>query len=70
MQKVQSSNIYEIGWDDGVLKIRFRNKDGGPGALYHYHDVPEHVYTDLMGAESYGKHFLANIRHLYKGIKQ
>lgn len=64
MKEVRSSNIHSIDHQNGTLMIRFCNKDGTLGNLYHYADVPEQVHADLMAA------FLAHIRDNFKGVKQ
>ncbi len=70
MKEVKSSQIHSIGYENGMMMIRFNGKGGVPGPLYHYADVPKKVYDDLMAADSHGKHFLAHIRNSYKGVKQ
>lgn len=64
MKKVKSSNISHIGYDSKVLSIKFNNGD-----TYHYADIPESTYNDLMNAESIGTHFISKIKSIYKGIK-
>lgn len=54
MQKVESSNIEAIGYDAGKKELRVQFPRG---ATYAYFDVPEHVFTELMAAESKGRHF-------------
>lgn len=64
-------NIHAIGWTaEHGLKITFKGKDGKPTSTYHYADAPESVHTELMAADSHGKHFLAHIRNAYTGVKQ
>lgn len=60
--KVNSSNIVSIGHDTKkkILQVEFKN-----GNVYEYRNVPEDVYLDLMGAESVGSYFNANIRMDY-----
>ena len=57
MHKVNSSNIHSIGYDSGVLHIRFANN-----TTYTYHDVPQHIYDGLRQAESKMKYLNANIK--------
>jgi KTSC domain len=47
---VTSSNVASLGWHDETLEVEFRS-----GHIYEYHDVPEAVYTTLLGADSIGK---------------
>jgi hypothetical protein len=43
-----------------VLTIRFQS-----GRIYHYYDVPDTVYRDLMAAASKGQYFNRHIRDRY-----
>jgi len=66
MTPVESSNIAAIGFeptgdDKGTLTVQFRN-----GTSYAYGDVPTAKHTELMEAESVGRHFNANIRGEYE----
>ena len=60
MQPVSSSNIAAIGYENGILHIRFHS-----GGLYEYSDVPESVYRGLMSACSHGQFFHAHIKSNY-----
>lgn len=60
MQPVSSSNIAAIGYENGILHIRFNS-----GGLYEYSDVPESVYRGLMSASSHGQYFHAYIKNNY-----
>lgn len=64
MQKVISSTIAEVGYDLGMLVIKFKN-----GVAYAFNDVPEKVYKDFIAAPSKGKYFAANIRGKYATMK-
>lgn len=59
---VNSSNIGSVGYDSGsdTLEIEFIN-----GGTYQYSGVPEGVYEGMMGADSKGKYFHANINKKY-----
>lgn len=61
MIEVSSSDIYSVGYENGILYICF-NK----GGIYAYHDVPQNVYFDLIHAPSKGKFFHQNIKKNYK----
>ena len=63
MTPVNSSNLSAVGYENGILYIRFHG-----GQMYCYYGVPEFVYEELMSAPSHGKYFAANIR-MYIGIK-
>ena len=58
---VNSSNIKEIGWENGVLEVQF-NK----GTVYQYFKVPENVFNDLMKASSIGGFFYKFIAKGYE----
>jgi len=59
---VSSSTINSIGYDPDSrgLEIEFTR-----GAVYVYHEVPQHEYENLMVSESIGRYFNANIRDNY-----
>lgn len=57
---VTSSNISEIGFQDGTLEVLFMN-----GSVYQYDDVPFEAYSALIDADSVGSHFFKNIRDQY-----
>jgi len=56
---VRSSSVAQVGYakTSATLAIRFHN-----GAEYHYFDVPEHKYRELLVAPSVGGHFHDEIR--------
>jgi len=59
---VNSSNVSSVGYDANsqTLEIEFNN-----GGVYQYSGVPESVYEGMIGAESKGKYFHANIKNTY-----
>lgn len=57
---VSSSNLAAVGYENGVLYIRFHS-----GGLYAYSHVPEQVYLDLMHASSLGSYFHTHIKDIY-----
>jgi len=63
---VESSNIESIGYDSEsqTLEIEFLN-----GSLYQYFDVPQHIYDEMMSADSQGKYLAANIKGHYRYSK-
>ncbi len=63
---VTSSMIASVGYEDesGTLEIEF-NK----GGVYQYAGVQRGEYDGLMGAESHGKYFLANVKNRYPTTK-
>ena len=63
--KVESSQIDSVGFGDGsygpeTLGVRFKSKSGI--TEYHYHGVSSRMHQAMMGAESIGKYFGANIK--------
>ncbi|URN84003.1 KTSC domain-containing protein [Acetobacterium wieringae] len=64
MQPVSSSNISSIGYENGILYIRFH-----AGGLYSYSGVPESVYNSLMSASSHGGYLAAHIKGVYPYTK-
>ena len=58
---VSSSNLAAVGYENGVLQIRFQS-----GRAYAYFDVPEQVYSELMRASSHGSYFNAHIKDVYR----
>ena len=63
---VNSSNVSSVGYDadSQTLEIEFNN-----GGVYQYSGVPESVYQGMMGADSKGKYFHANIKNTYSYSK-
>jgi hypothetical protein len=64
MQKVASSNISEVGWENSILYVQFSN------ALYSYKAVPENVYTRFLTAQSKGSFFAKEIKGKYEFTKE
>lgn len=65
-QSVTSSNIASIGYDadSQTLEIEFLN-----GGVYQYFDVPQHVYEEIMSANSHGQYLAQNIKGIYRYSK-
>lgn len=59
MKSVKSSNISAIGFSPETkeLHVAFTN-----GTRYVYHDVDADKHTELMSADSVGRHFNAHIK--------
>jgi len=56
MQKVESSALAEVGYENGEIGVRYKN-----GAL-HYYPGTKPEFEDMLAAESIGKHFLTVIK--------
>lgn len=76
MVRVKSSNIWSYGinvrnYGDklGDVVVQFKEKNGGPGAIYIYYDVPVKVYRRWQSAPSKGHYFWRYIRNIYKYSK-
>ena len=64
MRPVTSSQIHSIGHcpNTNTLAIRFKAKNGGPAALYHYKNVQAEDFAAFSESESVGSHFYKNIK--------
>lgn len=66
-ERVKSSNIFSIGYKDGVLEIKFHH-----GGLYQYKGASQELFDRMLNAESKGKFFWRyirdNIRYPYKRV--
>lgn len=62
MQRVLSSNLVAVGYDDlsNILFIQFKN------GTYKYFDVPKNVYKNLLNASSKGEYHAAYIKDNYR----
>jgi hypothetical protein len=60
---VTSSNMKSVGYDiqSMTLEIEFTS-----GEVYQYFDVPEAVHSELMGSDSKGSFFSAQIKGNYR----
>lgn len=74
--RTQSSNLWayaidikEYGDKTGTVYIQFKSKNGGPGDIYAYYDVPIQVYKGLVTAPSKGHYFWKNLRFDYTYAK-
>ena len=63
---VQSSSIKAVGFDrhHHTLVIEFLH-----GGTYEYAEVPEHVFHELLHAESKGRYFLEHIRDNFSYVR-
>lgn len=56
---VKSSNVEALSHHGGTLHVKFKG-----GAVYAYENVSHDLFQVVLGAESVGKAFNANIKHL------
>lgn len=59
---VRSTEIAIVGYDPAtrVLEVAFRN-----GSLYHYAEVSQSVYDQMIQAESVGSYFAEHVKTAY-----
>lgn len=74
--RVKSSNVWARSIDIkdrkakyGNVYVQFKDKNGGPGHIYIYYDVPINVYRRWLSATSVGHYFWMYIRNNYKYSK-
>lgn len=62
-EKLDSSNLDTADYheDSQTLTIKFKS-----GQEWEYYDCPERIYKGLLGAESAGKYFNANIKGKFR----
>ncbi|WP_409297738.1 KTSC domain-containing protein [Peribacillus sp. SCS-26] len=62
MQRVQSSNLVAVGYDDvtNTLYIQFKN------GTYKYFNVPDNIYRNLMNAYSKGEYHAEYIKDAFR----
>ena len=62
-QSVQSCNLKTVGYDNNLknLEIEFHS-----GMVYQYQNVPLHIYTNLLSAQSTGTFFTDKIKNRYR----
>lgn len=61
-----SSNISGLRYDSdrSTLEVSFQH-----GGVYHYYDVPEHIWDAFKMAESKGKYLSDNVKGHYRYSK-
>lgn len=64
---VESSAIDSIGYDKlrEILEIEFNT-----GKIYKYFNVPRHVFSELVSAQSVGKTFNEVVANNYKYVQE
>lgn len=63
-EKVKSSAIKEIGWDDNIMEVKFTSD-----SVYKYENVPKSVFQALKDSNSIGKTFHTLIRGNYDAVE-
>ena len=64
---VDSSNIEAIGYADDAQELHVQFLGGG---YYIYHDVPRHIFDELMNAPSKGSFLNREVKNAYQFTKQ
>ncbi len=61
-QAISSSNIVSAGYDpaEHILEVEFK-----AGVVWQYHDFPENMWYEFLGAPSKGKYFNSQIRERF-----
>lgn len=72
--RVKSSNVWAYAFNPkteevGDMLMQFKGKNGGPGDIYIYYDVPTRIWRRLVVAPSKGHSFWELIRHNYTYAK-
>jgi hypothetical protein len=66
MERVHSSNVAAVGYDEGSSTMQVEFTDG---MSYQYFDVPEHIFTSLRDADSVGGYLASNVKGIYRYSK-
>jgi len=64
MVTVNSSNVNSVGYDNGIMHVRFHN-----GYTYAYSNVPENVYQEFISSASPGSFHHRNISGRYGEVR-
>jgi len=61
--EVASSNVASIGYDPDarILDVEFNG-----GTVYRYHEVPSDVHSELMRADSIGRHLNRFVKGVFR----
>ena len=59
---VRSTGIAIVGYEPSsqVLEVAFRN-----GSVYHYAEVPQTIYDQMIQAKSVGTYFAEHVKNAY-----
>lgn len=68
LARVKSSNVWSYAFQPkdkyvGDMLMQFKGKQGGPGDIYIYYNVPNKIWQRLVAAPSKGHFFWENIRN-------
>ena len=74
LKRVKSSNVWSYAFQPkdnkvGDMLMQFKSKNGGPGDIYIYYNVPTKIWQRLVAAPSKGHTFWELIRNVYTYAK-
>lgn len=74
LARVKSSNVWSYAFQpkdekSGDMLMQFKRKDGGPGDIYIYYNVPSKIWQRFVAAPSKGAFFWRNIRNIFTYAK-
>ena len=74
LARVKSSNVWSYAFQPkdsqlGDMLMQFKAKNGGPGDIYIYYNVPVKIWQRLVAAPSKGHAFWELIRNIYTYAK-
>lgn len=74
LARVKSSNIWSYAFQPktdkiGDMLMQFKRRDGGPGDIYIYYDVPNRIWQRLVAAPSKGHAFWELVRNVFTYAK-
>ena len=58
MINVSSSNVSAVGYEDGIIQVRFKN-----GSVYQYFSCSESLFQSFLNASSKGKFVYQHLVH-------
>lgn len=74
LARVKSSNVWSYAFQpkdekSGDMLMQFKRKDGGPGDIYIYYNVPSKIWQRFVAAPSKGAFFWRNVRNIFTYAK-
>ena len=66
IEDLKLSNVKKYGDKTGDMFIQFKGRNGGPGEIYQYFDVPISLWRRFVSAPSKGHFFYVNVRSKFK----
>jgi hypothetical protein len=74
LARVKSSNVWSYAFQpkdekSGDMLMQFKRKDGGPGDIYIYYNVPNKLWQRFVAAPSKGHYFWQFVRNVFTYAK-